>query len=262
MGTSLDAWAGASFGTCSQFVVVDTETMESIVISVPPAQQDPSRVSLYAIRALAAQGVEAVICGRIKEACCEALFALGVEGVEGVERVTVRHAAETYRAYGAKALAAYEPPPVRIAVASHGTGLEATLAPRVEPCTSFLLADPQTLHYGLVGVEPGETPMQTSVNAVRAAARNGATVAITPEIRPACCTALRTLSIAAALTDPERRRTGRRLPQVLCAQGRVGDATSMAENKARIVVFGGDMDKIFAAFTIATGAAAAGMDTT
>jgi peroxiredoxin family protein len=36
----------------------------------------------------------------------------------------------------------------------------------------------------------------------------------------------------------------------------------MAEDKATIVVFSGDMDKIFAAFSIATGAAAAGMDTT
>lgn len=35
----------------------------------------------------------------------------------------------------------------------------------------------------------------------------------------------------------------------------------MAENKTTLVVFSGDMDKIFAAFTIATGAAAAGMDT-
>jgi peroxiredoxin family protein len=36
----------------------------------------------------------------------------------------------------------------------------------------------------------------------------------------------------------------------------------MAEDKATIVVFGGDMDRIFAAFTIAVGTAAAGMDTT
>jgi peroxiredoxin family protein len=36
----------------------------------------------------------------------------------------------------------------------------------------------------------------------------------------------------------------------------------MAEDKATIVVFSGDMDQIFAAFTIATGTAAAGMDTT
>jgi peroxiredoxin family protein len=35
-----------------------------------------------------------------------------------------------------------------------------------------------------------------------------------------------------------------------------------AENKATIIVFSGDMDKVFAAFIIATGCAAAGMDTT
>ncbi len=33
-------------------------------------------------------------------------------------------------------------------------------------------------------------------------------------------------------------------------------------NKATILIFSGDMDKVFAAFTIATGAAASGMDTT
>ena len=36
----------------------------------------------------------------------------------------------------------------------------------------------------------------------------------------------------------------------------------MAEQKATIVVLSGEMDKLFAAFSIATGAAAAGMDTT
>jgi peroxiredoxin family protein len=36
----------------------------------------------------------------------------------------------------------------------------------------------------------------------------------------------------------------------------------MAEDKATILVFSGDMDKVFAAFVVATGTAAAGMDTT
>jgi peroxiredoxin family protein len=36
----------------------------------------------------------------------------------------------------------------------------------------------------------------------------------------------------------------------------------MTEDKATIIVFSGDMDKVFAAFIIATGSAAAGMDTT
>ena len=153
MGTSLDAWAGASFGLCSQFVVVDTETMASVVIAVPSEQQDPHQASLYAIRALAAQGVEAVVCGQIEEMCRQALFALGVEVVEGVERVTVRQAAETYRAAGAQGLSDYAPPPVRIAVASHGADLDATLSPQGEPCTSFVLVEPQTMH-GVTSTRP------------------------------------------------------------------------------------------------------------
>jgi predicted Fe-Mo cluster-binding NifX family protein len=176
--------------------------MDSIVIAVSPEERGPSRASLHAIRALAAQGVDAVVCGPIRDPCREALFALGVEVVEGIERITVRQAVETYRTLGAQALAAYRPDPVRVAVASHGTNLEATLAPRGEPCTSFVLVDPQSLHFELVDVEQGETGVQTSVNAVRAAARNGATVVITPEIRPACCAALRALSITVALADP------------------------------------------------------------
>jgi peroxiredoxin family protein len=36
----------------------------------------------------------------------------------------------------------------------------------------------------------------------------------------------------------------------------------MAENKTTMIVFSGEMDKIFAAFTVATGAAASGMDVT
>jgi predicted Fe-Mo cluster-binding NifX family protein len=202
MGTSLDAWAGTSFGLCPQFVVVDTETMDSIVIAVPPEQQDPDQVSLYAIRALAAQGVDAVVCDRIKEACRAALFALGIEVVEGVERMTVRQAVETYRAAGTEGLAGYTPPPVRIAVASHGADLDASLSPQGEPCTSFVLVEPQSMHSEAIAVPQGETAVQTSVNAVRAAARHGATVVITPEIRPACCTALRALSITVVLADP------------------------------------------------------------
>ena len=51
-------------------------------------------------------------------------------------------------------------------------------------------------------VEPGESIARTSVNAVRAAARSGATVVITSQMRPACCAALRALAIVVALADP------------------------------------------------------------
>jgi predicted Fe-Mo cluster-binding NifX family protein len=53
----------------------------------------------------------------------------------------------------------------------------------------------------VIAVEPAESPAQASVNAVRAAAQNGATVVITPQLRPACCAALRALAIEIALAE-------------------------------------------------------------
>jgi predicted Fe-Mo cluster-binding NifX family protein len=202
-GTSLDAWAGGPFGLCTQFLVVDTETMEHVVISVPAHELDASTVSLPAIRAIAAQGAEVVVTGAIKDVCRQAMETLGMEVVAGIERMTVRQAVEMYTTSGREALARYQPQSARIAVASHGTTLDDTLSPEGEPCTSFLLVDPQTMESQVVQVEPAETSERASVNAVRAAARSGATVVITPEIRPACCEALRALAITVALADPE-----------------------------------------------------------
>ena len=116
--------------------------------------------------------------------------------------MTVRQAVELYTTSGREAVVHYQPQLARIAVASHGDDLEATLSPKGEPCTSFLLVDPQTMQYEVIRVEPAEALAQASVNAVRAAAKSGATVVITPEIRPACCTALRALAITVALAEP------------------------------------------------------------
>ncbi len=201
LGTSLDAWAGGAFGTCSQFLVVDTETMEYVTISVPDEQLDPSKVSLPAIRALARQNVQVVITGRIKEICRQTMDNLGIEVIDGAEGMTVREAISLYTSGGPRALADYKPLPDKIAVASHGDGLDATLSPKGEGCTSFVLVDPDTMHFEVVRVEPAPSLAQASVNAVRAAARSGATVVITPEIRPACCTVLRALAITVALAD-------------------------------------------------------------
>ena len=203
MGTSLDAWAGGPFGRCTQFLVVDTETMEHVVISVPADELDADKVSLPAIRAIAAQGAEVVLTGPIKYVCRQAMETLGIEVIANLERMTVRQAVEMYVAEGQEALARYRPLPVKIAVASHGESLDDSLSPKGEPCTAFLLVDPQTMAYEVVQVEPAETLQHASVNAVRAAAKSGATVVITPEIRPACCEALRALAITVALADPE-----------------------------------------------------------
>ena len=202
MGTSLDAWAGGPFGLCTQFLVVEPETMEHVVVSVPTDELDAGKVSLPAIRAIANQGAEVVLTGVIKDACRQAMETLGMEVIEGIERMTVRQAVEMYTTSGRQALARYQPQPAKIAVASHGEDLEAPLGPKGEPCTSFLLVDPQTMDFEVIRVEPAETLEQASVNAVRATARSGATVVITPEIRPVCCTALRALAITVALADP------------------------------------------------------------
>jgi predicted Fe-Mo cluster-binding NifX family protein len=203
LGSSLDAWAGSPFGTCSQFLVVDTESMDYVVISVPPNQIDPTKVSLYAIRALANQQVQVVLTGQVKDICRQTMLNLGMEVIDGVERVTVREAIELYKSQGAEGVKTYEPSPEKIAVACHGSSLDAKLSERGEPCTSFLLVDPQTMSFDFVAVEPGDSPEQTSVNAVRAAARSGATVVITPQIRPACCTALNALAITVVLAEED-----------------------------------------------------------
>ena len=69
MGTVPDAWVGIRFGMCSQFLVFDLDTMEYVVVSVPPHLERPERVSLAAIRAIAKQGISAVITGHVKEIC-------------------------------------------------------------------------------------------------------------------------------------------------------------------------------------------------
>jgi predicted Fe-Mo cluster-binding NifX family protein len=202
VGTSLDAWAGGPFGLCTQFLVVEPETMEYVVVSVPADQLDASAVSLPAIRAIARQGAEVVVTGAIKDVCREAMETLGMEVIAGIERMTVRQAVEMYATRGREALARYVSQAAKIAVASHGEDLEAKLASGGEPCTAFVLVDPQTMSFEVVRVEPAETIEQASVNAVRAAARSGATAVITPEIRPACCVALRALAITVSLAEP------------------------------------------------------------
>jgi predicted Fe-Mo cluster-binding NifX family protein len=203
LGSSLDAWAGTAFGTCTQFLVVESESMDYVTISVPPDQIDPTKVSLYAIRALANQQVEVVLTGQIKDICRQTMLNLGMEVIDGIERVTVREAVELYRSQGAPGVMDYQPPPDKIAVSCHGSSLDARLSQKGEPCTAFLLVEPQAMSFDLITVEPGDSPERTSVNAVRAAARGGATVVITPQIRPACCTALNALAITVVLAPED-----------------------------------------------------------
>ena len=201
LGTSLDSWAGIPFGVCSQFLIVDTETMEFLVVSVPQQEQDPNKISLHAIRAIARQGAQVVIAGYIKDVCRQTLVNLGIEVIENIERIAVREAVLRYVAGGREEVEAFEPRPAKIAVATHGSTLDATLSPEGEPCTSFILVEPESMSFEVVQVPPAESLLEASIGAVRAAARAGANVVITPSMQPECCTALRALAVVVALAD-------------------------------------------------------------
>jgi predicted Fe-Mo cluster-binding NifX family protein len=199
MGTVPEAWVGIRFGMCSQFLVFDLDTMDYVVVSVPPSLEERERVSLAAIRAVAQQGVSAVITGSIKDICRQTLLNLGIDVIDGVEGMTVQEAIEHYRATGLETPESRKGIPTRIAVASHGEGLDAPLEIRFGLCTSFVVVEPKTTEWEVIRVEPDGPAQKVNRNAVRAAARSGVTVLITPEIHPECCMVLHALAIAVYL---------------------------------------------------------------
>jgi predicted Fe-Mo cluster-binding NifX family protein len=199
MGTVPEAWVGIRFGMCSQFLVFDLDTMEYVVVSVPPHLESPEQVSLAAIRAVAQQDVSAVITGHIKDICRQTLLDLGIDVIEGVEGMTVQEAIEHYKATGLKTPESRKGLPTRVAVASHGEGLEAPLEIRFGICSSFVVVDPATMEWEVVRVKPDGPAQTVNRRAIRAVARSGAVALITPQIHPECCMALRALAITVYL---------------------------------------------------------------
>jgi predicted Fe-Mo cluster-binding NifX family protein len=199
MGTVPDAWVGIRFGMCSQFLVFDLDTMEYVLVSVPPHLERPERVSLAAIRAVAKQGVSAVITGYIKEVCRQTLLDLGIEVIDGVEGMTVREAIEQYKATGLPTPESRRGIPTRVAAVSTGEGLEARLELRFGICASFVVVDPTTMEWEVVRVEPDGPAQKVNMKGIQAVARSGAAVLITPQIHPECCMALHALAVAVYL---------------------------------------------------------------
>ena len=196
MGTVPEAWVGIRFGMCSQFLVFDLDTMEYVVVSVPPHMESLERVSLAAIRAVARQDVSAVITGYIKEICRQTFLNLGIEVIDGVEGMTVHEAIEQYKATGLQTPESRKGLPARVAVVSHGEGLEAPMELHFGICASFVVVDPQTMEWEVIRVEPDGPAKEVNMKGIRAVARSGATALITPQIHPECCMALRALAVA------------------------------------------------------------------
>ena len=199
MGTVPDAWVGIRFGMCSQFLVFDLDTMEYVVVSVPPHLERSERVNLAAIRAVAKQGISAVITGHIKEVCRQTLLDLGIEVIDSVEGMTVREAIEQYKATGLPTPESRQGIPTRVAAVSTGEGLEARLELRFGICSSFVVVDPTTMEWEVVRVEPDGPAQKVNMKGIQAVARSGATVLITPQIHPECCMALHALAVAVYL---------------------------------------------------------------
>ncbi len=195
MGTVPEAWVGIRFGMCSQFLVFDTDTMNYIVVSVPPHQEEPEQVSLAAIRAVAKQEVSAVITGNIKPVCCQTLQNLGIEVIDGVEGMTVQEAIEHYKATGLQTPESRKGILTRVAVASHGEGLDASLKVHFGICSSFVVVEPTTMEWETVRVETDGPAQTVNRKAIRAVSQSGAATLITPEIHAECCIVLRALAI-------------------------------------------------------------------
>jgi predicted Fe-Mo cluster-binding NifX family protein len=199
MGTVPEAWVGIRFGMCSQFLVFDTQTMEYVVLIVPPHQEEKDReqeqVSLAAIRAVARHDVSVVITGAIKPLCRQTLQNLGIEVIDGVEGMTVQEAVEHYKATGLQTPESRKGILTRVAVTSHGEGLDALLEVRFGVCSSFIVVEPTTMEWEIVRVEPDGPAQTVNREAIRAIARSGAAALITTEIHPECCMVLRALAI-------------------------------------------------------------------
>ena len=196
MGTVPEALVGVRFGMCSQFLVFELDTMEYVVVSVPPRPEDQDRVSVAAIRAVAKQDVAAVITGHIKEVCCETLFGLGIDVIDGVEGMTVREAIERYKSSGLQTPGSRKGFINRIAVVSSGEGLDALLEIPLHVCTAFVVVDPATNAWEVVRSEPNGSSREVSLNAIRTIVGSGAGVLIAPQVHPECCMALQALAVA------------------------------------------------------------------
>lgn len=196
MGTALDAWVGTKFGLCQQFLVFDLETdlSDYIIISLPPVETE-ERVSLTAIRALATQGVSAVITGHIRDLCRQTLLNLGIDVIDGVEGMTVREAVERYKATGLETPESRKGMPIRVAVVAQGEGLEAQVEMPFGLCTSFIVVDPLTMEWSKVEVTPDGPSRKVHFHSLQAVVRSGANVLLTPQVTPECCLALQSLAV-------------------------------------------------------------------
>ena len=189
LGANLDAWVGARFGYCPQFVIVDTETMDSVMVPMPPTESE-EEASLKAIRIVVQNGAEVVIVEEAKPSCRAVMTQLGVEVIEGVQGLTVRQVVGRYKSRELVKPEARKGEPPKIAVAALGDDLGAPVGMEFGQAPRFVVVEPRTMSYESIQVEPIGPEQKVRREAIRALVEKGTGVVITPGLTPECCRAL------------------------------------------------------------------------
>lgn len=194
LGDNLDAWVGTRHSWCSQFVVVDLETME-LSVHVVPERDDEMAQHRSIIRTVAKSGAEVVIVGEVDERCREVLGILGIEAITGVTNLTVQEVAERYR-LGELAEARWRAGEAAcVAVATDGKTLDAQIPADFRHCVRFLVVDPTSLESQPLEITPPPGDEGLNLEAVRVLARTRVTTVLSGTLRPGCRRALTALGI-------------------------------------------------------------------
>ncbi|NLS78742.1 MAG: hypothetical protein GXY76_15925 [Chloroflexi bacterium] len=194
LGTNLDAWVGGKFGYCPQFIIVDSDTMDYVVVPMPPAESE-QEASLKAIRTVARNGAAVLIVQKAMPACCQVMTSLGIEVVDGVDGLTVRQAVERYLRQQLAAPESRKGAPPKIAVAALGPDLGAWVGNRFDGACYFVVVDPATMSHEALEVEPVQAGQHLRLDTIRKLVEHGVNVVATTAITPPCCQALWSLAI-------------------------------------------------------------------
>ena len=197
LGTVPEAWVGTKKGIGSQFLVFDLDTMDYIIVGVPPRLEVSERARLEAIRALGRLGVSVVITGHIEDVCRRALRGLGIEVIDGVEGTTVGEAVEMYKTTGLTGPDAPRRLTARVAIASRGPGLDAILETSFDTCASFVVVDPQTMECEALTTDQVGATREATMARIQVVVKSGVRALISPKITPECCMALQALAVMA-----------------------------------------------------------------
>lgn len=194
LGTSMDAWVGGRFGYCPQFIIVDTDTNEHIVVPMPQGMSE-REASRRAIRIVAQNGADVLLVGKTMPACAQVIRSLGIQVIEGIHGLTVQQAIDRYLTDALTAPEGKTGQPPRLAVAALGDGLDAPVGPSFGRVERFVIVDPDTMHCSSLPVEPDVNGNHLRRETIRELVSQGVNVVLTPAISPVCCQALWSLAI-------------------------------------------------------------------